>query len=299
MPSFSFENLTCFLAAEHSAERSRLRQQLEERKVTCLSVDRTSARSGSSVSTQSLIQRSDFVVGILPPSTSQNIAFELGIALGLGKPVLLFAHKSSQIPFDLAALNVLPIDRLEETMRDHYIEAFLRTITPSKHVAQKAPARRDSNWARRLREIRVEYAELLEKRGASFGQEFEHLVERAFKKAGFLVSGSPEPDFGADLALASPKLSEAFTLPILIEVKDNSRKELSQAVIDRLSALIADGRGGAGLVVTSRPHEVLTSLELDKPIVIAPFSELLDWLRKDSFEEEFLNVVDTFWSRER
>jgi hypothetical protein len=52
-------------------------------------------------------------------------------------------------------------------------------------------------------------------------------------------------------------------------------------------------------VVTSRPHEVLTSLELDKPIVIAPFSELLDWLRKDSFEEEFLNVVDTFWSRER
>jgi len=295
----SFEQLTCFIAAEHSAERSQLRKQLEDRQVKCFSLDRLSGSTGSTVSVQSLIQRSDFVAGILPPSLSQNVAFELGIALGLGKPLLLFAHKSSLVPFDLASLNVLQIDRLDATTWNDYIEAFLRTIRPSKHDFQKSVTRKEATPSRRWRDIRAEFTRLLEKPDVSFERKFERLVERAFKQAGFSLTASPGPDFGADFALASPKLIEALSLPILIEVKDNLPNVLAQPALDRLSALVRERRGGAGLIVTTQPHDAPARLEPIEPIVTVPVIELFDWLQQGSFEEKFLDVVNSFWTREQ
>jgi len=276
-----------------------LRKQLEDRQVTCFSLDRISASSGSTVSVQSLIQRSDFVAGILPSGLSQNVAFELGVALGLGKPLLLFAHKSSPVPFDLASVNILQIERLDQTTWNDYIEAFLRTIRPSKTDFQKSGTRKEANPSRRWREIRAEFTRLLEKPDSSFERNFERLVERAFKQGGFSLTASPGPEFGADFALASPKLIEALSLPILIEVKNNLRNRLAQASLDRLSTLVRERRGGAGLIVTAQPHNAPIPLELIEQIVIVPVMELFDWLQQGSFEEKFLDVVNFFWTREQ
>jgi hypothetical protein len=77
MSSSSSSQLTCFIAAEHSAERSLLRRQLEKRKITCFSLDRVATVSGPTVSVHALIQRSDFVVGILSSNITPNVVFEL------------------------------------------------------------------------------------------------------------------------------------------------------------------------------------------------------------------------------
>jgi len=294
----SFKQLTCFIAAEHGAERSELRKQLEDRQVTCFSLDRLLSSGGSTVSVQSLIQQSDFVAGIIPSFLGPNVAFELGIALGLGKPLLLFAHKSSQVPFDLASVNVLEIDRLDQTKWNDYIEGFLRTVGPSKVTHRKSIIRKDFNADRRWREIRTDFGRMLERPAPPLESELGKLVERAFRRGGFSPTSSPTPDFGADFALASPKLIKAFSLPILIEVRSNALHVLEQAPVRRLARLIRERRGGAGLIVTAQPHNQGLRLALTEPIAIVPIVDLFDWLQTGTFEEEFLALVNTFWTRE-
>ena len=84
-----------------------------------------------------------------------------------------------------------------------------------------------------------------------------------------------------------------------VEVKNNSRASLAQDAINRLSMLIQNSRGGAGLVVTTRPDKATPYLKGAQPIVVAPFPELCDWLRSGTFEQEFLDIVGAFWMREQ
>lgn len=290
--------LTCFIAAEQGSEKSQLRRHLEERSVTCFSLDWISTSKMIGANVQSLIKRSDFVAGILSATPSPNLAFELGLAQGLGKPLLLFAHEPSTIPSDLASINFLPVSILESQQWSGYVDAFLKTVLPSKSGFRRATVRPQVESTRRWREIRTDYDQLLQSRGRSFEADFEKLVERAFKWAGFSLSRSPSPDFGADFALTTPKLAGVFSLPILVEVKNNSRASLAQEAINRLSMLIQNGHGGAGLVVTTQPNKATPYLKGAEPIVVAPFAELFDWLRRGTFEQEFLDLVDAFWTRE-
>jgi hypothetical protein len=84
---------------------------------------------------------------------------------------------------------------------------------------------------------------------------------------------------------------------VLIEVKNNSRVPIGPTVIHRLNVLIGDGRAGAALLVITQPLNPAIHLQMEKPIVVATFDELLTWLRNGSFEEKFLSIVDAFWTR--
>jgi Restriction endonuclease len=299
MSTPSSSQLTCFIAAEHSAERSLLRRQLEERKVTCFSLDRAATVSGQTVSVYALIQHSDFVVGILPSNASPNVVFELGIALGLNKPLLLFGDRSSAIPSDLSAINILKLDKLIPEAWSGYIDAFLQTVRATRALGTKSPGHKRGEAGRRWREIRADFARLQEKRGAQSATEFERLIERAFIRGGFPASPSPGKDYGADFAVASPKLIESFGLPILIEVKLNVERGLPRDTLGRLAALVSEGRGGAGLVVTSQPVQADTHPDLAAPVAVIDAPELLDWLQSGQFEERFVAVVNKFWATER
>jgi hypothetical protein len=122
--------------------------------------------------------------------------------------------------------------------------------------------------------------------------QFERIVERAFKQAGFAPVASPRPDYGADFALASPVLSQAFGSPLLIEVKNNRNEPLQRKAVDGLSRLIQEGRGGAGLLVTAVQHRASWPLQVTQPIAILPFSDVIEWLRDGTFELEFLSRLD-------
>ena len=247
---------------------------------------------------KSLIQRSDFVAGILPSVPSPNVVFELGLALGLGKPLLLFAYEPSSVPSDLASANFLPVSQLGGPTWGDYFDAFLRSVHPSKSSSKSPTPRKTNSNVRRWREIRTDYTELLKQRDHSFETDLEAIVERAFKLGGFSISRSPSPDFGADFALATPKLAKAFSLPILIEVKNTGHHAVVQETIDSLSSLIRDHRGGAGLIVTTKPNEAGPYLKGAEAIVIVAVLELFQWLQDGTFEQEFLSIVDAFWTRE-
>jgi hypothetical protein len=131
------------------------------------------------------------------------------------------------------------------------------------------------------------------------GVELEAIVKQAFQRAGFNLTSSPGPDFGADFALSSPSLNKAFGLPILVEVRNNSVSALRQSDVDKLSELLRQKRGGAGLIVTYKDVEKQSPLRVDQPLVIVTTSELLGWLEAGSFADELVSTIDMFWTREQ
>lgn len=295
------KQVTCFIAAEvGNPEVERLRARLSERNVLCyLALGETTFGSVRS-NIESLIKRADFVAGFLTRKPAANVVFEIGMAIGAGKPLLLFASDPSSVPFDLATTRVLSPSVLKKQGENSYLDAFLLTLEPASRrsletsVLEKHPTlSQGKKWAR----LRSTLESLSEKTGPNSGIEFERLVERCFKLAGFAPVASPGPDFGADFAVSTPQLNQAFKRPILIEAKHNVREHIGQSTIDQLARLIGEKRGGAGLLVTAKVLSGKTQLKVTQPIVIVPVDELIDWLRGGTFEEEFLFTVDTFWTR--
>ena len=288
--------LMCFIAAEHSAERSLLRKQLERRGVSCYTIDRGQSLGSSVASIVTFIQESDFIVGVFSRPTSPNIAYEVGMAAGMGKPLLLFGDELSSVPSDLASFNLVKIGTLNPESWSPYLDAFLRTITPRQPVEKKSSS---PNSARRWREIRADLQKIMASGIAHPELEFEKLLERAFKRANFPVSSSPGADFGADFAIASPGLVKTFGLPILVEAKLAVKATLPRVTMQRLASLIQSRQGGAGLIVTANEAKTNLTSDFNVPIAVMTATALIDWLEGGVFEPKFVELVKGFWAEER
>lgn len=288
--------ISCFIIARPGNLSDLLRKQLEQEGVVCFRLESADVLRQPTVQATSLVERSDFVAVILEGELSPNLYFEMGLAMGSGKPLLLF-NESSKLPSALSsATSVLTSALRNDTWKD-LRRAFLRTLKPA-HPETRRRTQKKPIGSQRWRKLESEFERLRTGDSESASRQFEEMVERAFRLANFQISHAPTPDFGADFALASPSLMRSFGLPILIEVKDNSRIPLSQKMVDRLEQLISEGRGGAALLVAMQPPSPAVHLNLQRPIVIVPFDEVMNWLEKGIFEEEFLFTVDAFWTRQ-
>jgi hypothetical protein len=287
--------VSCFIIARPGPLSDSLREQLNDEGVLCLRLDGTDPSWQPSVQVTSLIERADFVAAILEGEPSPNLYFELGLAMGKGKPLLVF-NDNSKVPSALSSSTTVLTSAIRNDGWKDLRRAFLRTVRPNPSES-KPRTPRNPNSRRRWRELVSEFETLRTDSAENVGRKFERLVERAFQLADFPISQSPTPDFGADFALASPKLLRSIGLPVLIEVKNNSRVPIQQKAIDRLDQLLAEGRGGAALLITTVPPLPSIHLRLSHPIVIVPFDNLLGWLESRTFEEEFLFTVDAFWTR--
>ena len=289
------KSISCFIIAPPGQLSDLLRQQFNQEGVLCLRLDVTDPAWQSSVQVTSLIKRADFVAAILEGEPSANLYFELGLAVGKGKPLLVF-DDSSKVSAALSSATTVLTSAIRNDGWKEVRRAFLRTVKPRRTVPKRKTAKKQSSRSR-WRDLRSEFESLRTSATEATGRNFEHLIEKAFQLADFPISQSPTPDFGADFALASPKLLRSIGSPLLIEVRNNSRMPVQQKSIDRLDQLIAEGRGGAALLITTLPLLPSIHLNLQHPIVIVPFEELLSWLENGTFEDEFLFTVDSFWTR--
>jgi hypothetical protein len=117
-------------SSEHGPRIEELRRRLEERDVIRYPSNQELQIHSLNVSVQSLIQRSDFVAGIVSSRPSANAAFELGLAMGLEKPLLLFTSDPTSPPLDITAIKVLSADLLGSSGWSDYLDAFLMTVAP-------------------------------------------------------------------------------------------------------------------------------------------------------------------------
>ncbi len=83
------------------------------------------------------LREADFVCGVLPDDglAATNVAFELGIAVGLGRPVFVIANTTELFPFGLQAFPHMQGTAADVNVIRYHLSAFLKNMKQSTRAA--------------------------------------------------------------------------------------------------------------------------------------------------------------------
>ncbi len=212
--------LNCFVSfsAASSHQAAQLTELLQTMEVETYRAD---VLPGQEINREILmaLRAADFVCLIVgEPSPSPNVAFEAGLAIGLGKPVLTLAT-GPNVPFDFAdgvQIVRVPGDDLASAKRD--IARFVRHVRPATNITVAPPIEAGAlDWAgAELRQIRQTKA-AREREGA-----LADFVARVFEAQGseVLREGQDEGSRARiDLLVWSDPLVAEFGGPLIVECK--------------------------------------------------------------------------------
>jgi len=217
---------------------------------------------------------------VVPPA---NLWFEVGLAIGLEKPIFVVAQQDFLLHSTYLHASFVSATEWKADVVEPHLEAFLKTL-PVKRFPEARTKPRPSR--------RIDFAD--ERKQAELlatkteAESLENLVEKLFRKARLSVTTSPLEDFGADMAVWSPAIKRKFGEPILVEVKRSLALTDYQWGIERLSDLVKRGRGSAGVYVTlstvKQDKALRSSIEQKRvPVLMVTIFELIDLLESDRF----------------
>lgn len=229
----------------------------------------------------------DLVVAVFASGlASMNAAFELGLALGTERPVLVIASPGiTDLPLTISSLFVI---RSEPTNRDAISFALEQIDAAPIHHLPSSPREKHylplgqsvDGYLARLSTVQRE-------------NEIIGFLADIFKASGVDVVTearlAPEPRHRVDLALWSDALSSYVGNPLIIEVKRDLRSltALRQALAQITNYINAAGTQWGLLLFTNGPDRALVNLELEQTsrVIAISVEELLEQLRTSSFVE--------------
>lgn len=263
-------NLNCFIAAPVNVDTSALRNALERQSIRWTDV--TSVKPGLSIinTIESAIRHSDFICVVIPQDAKvSNVYFELGLARGFRKPVLLFIEPGVDIVTDIGQIDYVRAAVDDQQVIDFNLDVFL------DHFSRKFKNRPKKLAAKRGR-INVKWtmdklASIWEISPNIAGQTFEKLVARLFEQAGAIVTRQPKHyDRGADMAIWLDEVQSSLGNPLLVEVKFGriTNSMLNEAE-EGLRSLISKGHARAGfLIYLDRERQHFAKTRRYWPLVI-------------------------------
>lgn len=286
---------TCFVSGPAGPATAAIADMLAARGVATLSANTIAL--GASIRDEILrsIAAADFVVVLLTDYGAQNAIFELGVARGMNKP-LLVVTSSGVLPSDLQGIvyRSLPsLDRIGEVAVD--IDRFLRNAKPPPTLSAEPPPapRTDLGWARdELRALR-------HSADPRRSQNFEGLVGRIFEAAGADVQATRDSQVerGVDFVVWLNDIAYALGGPILVECKfllggAGSVIKNAEGYVDQLRRSLESSDASLALLVFDhlRPTAPSTTFAtFATPNVIAIAAEqVIDGLEAGTFEQEIL-----------
>lgn len=241
---------TCFIAAPIRTDTTALRTALENRRIDW--TDAVAATPGSSFfdTIQAAIESSDFVCAVLSADAENgSVFFEMGLARGLDRPLLVFAEEGAAVPADLEGVAYARTNLKQSEAINFHLDAFLH------HTKRTSQPERIRSTSRRSRNIDVGWAlEALDRLSKDSPQQrafkLEHLVAKLFEVAGAVVSTRPEPDHGVDMAVWIDDLQSTIGNPLLVEVKAGNLTESRLSLAERqIQSFLSRVPARAGLIV--------------------------------------------------
>lgn len=226
----------------------------------------------------------DIVLVALPEKEPDPSAFmvEIGVAVGLGKPILVVVPKSRRPPLALAELPYVRADIDDSDAIALNVRAVLGLRERTNEPRRKAPTTVQPELAQWL-DTGIASLEHLQITGQA--ERLESLVAELFRRAGGEVrtaesSGDAEIDmammFGPDAPVGGV---------ILIEVKRlRSRRSLIDAV-RRLQVAVLERGSELGLLVYWNPNDRVNWIESAPRVISLDLSVLPDRLRTMSLAE--------------
>lgn len=253
------------------------------------------------VSIRNMIANADAVIvaGGGPGSHDPGaLLVEVGVAIGLGKPVLVVWAESSLLPPGLPS--ELRVSRLAlrnlDALRFH-IGVFLADVgAGSRSLRDRVPTRATPSDLNRL----ATQLDRLQARSSIPETDFLRWIEDLFRAVGSKSVPSPHPDDrGFDLVLSAPP-SWNLDGPVLVEAKTRwPPKDQMRRVADRLANVVASERAGLGLVVVlsklGKPRVAWFSSP-SSSVSIFSANELLDGISKEGYLKDLL--LPTGWPPE-
>ena len=269
--------LNCFISfnaasSHHAAQLTKLLHRME---VETYRADLPSQEISREI--MIALRAADFVCLIIgEPSPSPNVAFEAGLAIGLGKPVLALATGPT-IPFDFAeGVQVVrvPGDGFASAERD--IIRFVRHVRPvSSTIVVPSGETRSLDWAR------PELARIRQTKGTRDREiALVDFVARVFESYGseVLREGQEEGSRARiDLLVWNDPLVEEFGGPLIVECKyyaggSGSVLVNARRAFRQLAGYVDQSNATVGILVFDhdRPTE-LSLTEQETPEALAFF----------------------------
>jgi hypothetical protein len=228
------------------------------------------------------IHSADAVIVVLE-SDASNVLFELGIAFGLRKPILVLVKPGDSVPPFAAFTRYLTYTGSVTEILKLGVEGFLGTLRP--HKTTKRPERQkqrvSSDKQSRLPTLSEEIKRL---RTQPQEQQLHALVHSVLTSAGVT---SVQDDIGSrergvDFVVWSDSLRGSFGNPVLIEVKGYLEGAQFQSAYLRLTKLVSESYSAAGVLLYLKK----TGQSFEKP---QGWSPLVLWFDIEEFTTELLH----------
>ncbi len=258
----------CFISAPFGCDVGKLVEVIDELGIRVRRLD--SLRPGKSITAalKDELKRTDFVCVVLANdyNNSSNL-YELGMAIGAGKPTMILAEPEVVVPIDLAdwpfgRISLTKPDTIRVAVRPllHNLERATQEAIRRKSAPQTAGEERLDSSVRLERvpegqfnkeEAVSELQTIRELTSKDRGRVFEKFVGTLLGRAGIPVALEYEQrDRGVDLAFWLDDVSRVISNPILAEIKTRvdaySWQEQSAQLIHYLSAM----KSQCGVLIT-------------------------------------------------
>jgi hypothetical protein len=221
------------------------------------------------------IRRADAVIAVVPSGpTAVNVAVEAGMALALGKRLLVIAAPNADLPTDLRAIANIRAepDNLEAInyalgLLERDSVQLTEQLTGSGHPIGPESERLLADF------------DAIE---SVSGADAERLLIHAIEASGAAVVAAAGRDRGFDLGVWSDDLDTIGANPLLIEIKS---RLTTQSVRQATDALHRSPSARLALVVYIEQGDVGAVAGLRSPILAVSLRQLLAELGQQSFAE--------------
>jgi hypothetical protein len=237
------------------------------------------------------LRRSDLVVAVLNEGSGRAL-FEIGVAVGLGKPVGLVLTQDVRIPIALAKYPYLRANVSDEGLLTAF---FARLIGARENDKERPPASVGTRLTPEELDSLAGSVRTLRKAGS--GAEFERIILSLLERAATVTAqshmDSPPSDNGVDAVIWDDRLSKLFGDSILVEVKRaRMDRETIAGLSRRLEFYLDDVRATLALLIYLDPSGArIDPMQMGGPHIIPLDAEdLITALRSNTLASVVLSA---------
>ncbi|SCX31669.1 restriction endonuclease [Agrobacterium rosae] len=290
---------TCFVAAPLGAKTEVIRDVLHRHDIRIVSYGDLLPGLQVRQNVVDLIQKADLFVAVIhTPSVSSetgrdNVLFELGIAMGAGKRVLIFAPPSGD--FLPSGLNSLLTVRASLQNRDAIDFAVSQVLAAPPLSPDRNQQNTQSSDERGIGDAADQlWADYLEVRDRRDGYGFERLVSRAIRASGIdVISETKSPDNGVDLAVWSDSFHTTVGNPFLIQLKLTLHNRTNyKRITDQLAVAARSTSSPWSLLIYGEGPSAASRWSTNPTVLVISIRDLLEEMRGRPFTDVVRRLRD-------
>jgi hypothetical protein len=277
---------SAFISAPFTVDTAPLVRAVENRGLEAIRLSELGAGLSVSDLLWQSLGKADYVIAVIGETPNAGVWYELGMASGMGKPILLLTSRHGAMPVAASGLTYLTADANNQRAIEFGLDQLLSA--PKTRIAPHSSADRETHPIRASADRLLGALENSRKAGPVREAQVIDTIFQAIKESGVTTlsressrNGGPDSGRAADIAVWSSDFEPWIGNPLVIEVKKalNGRNDLENA-IKQVSAMLDETRSPYGLLLyLSAKPIVLYGASYDPRVVVMSVADFIGGLR--------------------